>query len=117
MGRAAGSAKTMTTSEARTVLPQLARAAARRSKPSKDLRENAVEIQPRGEERSAYLVPAVDLEDAERRIQELEQELEDISLVRLIEQRFLEGRENLTPIDEVIHELGFDDLLVGDPGA
>jgi hypothetical protein len=117
MARAAGSQKTMTTSEARTALPQLARAAARRSKPSKGLRENAVEIQPRGEERSAYLVPEIDVENAERRIQELEEELEDISLVRLVEQRFLADRENLAPVDDVIRELGFDDLLVGETGG
>jgi hypothetical protein len=112
MGRGTGRAKmVVTTSQARTALPELARAAAKRSKPSKSLLDNAVEIQPRGEERSAYLVPEVDLQEAERRIEELEEELEDIALVRLIEQRTLAESGNLTTVDDVIREFGFHDLL------
>ncbi len=112
MGRGAGRAKKVfTTSQARTALPELARAAAQRSKPSKSLLDNAIEIQPRGEERSAYLVPEVDLEGAERRIEELEEELEDIALLRLIEQRTLAESDNRTTVDDVIRELGFHDLL------
>lgn len=112
MGRGAGRAKmVVTTSQARTALPELARAAAKRSKPSKSLLDNAVEIQPRGEERSAYLVPEVDLEEAERRIEKLEEELEDIALMRLIEQRTLAESGNLTAVDDVIREFGFHDLL------
>jgi len=111
MGRAQGKPKAITTSEARTVLPELARAAARRSKPAKSLRANAVVIHPRGEERSAYLVPEVDIEEAERRIEELEEELEDVALVRLMEQRALTDNGNLTHVDDVIREFGFHDLL------
>lgn len=112
MGRGSGRAQVvLTTSQARTVLPELARTAAKRSKPSKSLFEHAIEIQPRGEERSAYLVPEVDVEEAERRIEELEEELEDIALVRLVEQRALADSGNLTPVDDVIREFGFHDLL------
>lgn len=117
MGRGEGRAKAVfTTSQARTALPELARVAAKRSKPSKNLLDNAVEIQPRGEKRSAYLVPAADLEDAQRRIEELEEELEDIALVRLVEQRMLSDSGNLTPVDDVIREFGFHDLLGGRVG-
>lgn len=100
----------MTTSEARKSLPALARAAAKRSRPSEGLLDNAIEIHPRGEERSAYLVPAVDLEAAQQRIADLEDELEDIAWMRLLEQRVQEG-ERLAPVEDVIRDLGFDDLL------
>jgi len=114
MGRGARSTKTtltLTTSQARSILPELARTAARRAKPSRHLLDNAVEIQPRGEERSAYLVPEVDLKEAARRIEDLEDELEDVALVRLLEQRILADNGHLTPVDEVISEFGFHDLL------
>jgi hypothetical protein len=112
MGRGGSRAKTtLTTSEARSVLPKLARTAARRTRPSKSLLDNAVEIQPRGEKRSAYLVPEVDIEKASLRIEELEDELEDVALMRLLEQRALADSGNLTPVDDVIRELGFEDLL------
>jgi hypothetical protein len=112
MGRGAeGTKAALTTSAARKALPKLARAAAKRAKPSKSPRDHAVRIQPRGEARCAYLVPEVDLEDAERRIGELEEELEDVALMRLLEQRALDDDGKLTPVDDVIAELGFHDLL------
>jgi hypothetical protein len=112
MGRGAQDTKTtLTTSEARKVLPRLARAAAKRARPSKSPRDNAVRIQPRGEARCAYLVPEVDLESAERRIEELEEELEDVALMRLLEERASTDSGKLTPVDDVIAELGFHDLL------
>jgi hypothetical protein len=80
------------------------------------VRSRAVEIRPRGEDHSAYLVPGVDLVNAARRIEELEEELEDIALLRLLEQRILADDGNLTPVDDVIRELGFHDLLGGHAG-
>lgn len=110
MARAKGVKATLTTSEARRVLPQLVRDAAQQSRPGKSLRENAVQIQPRGEEGSAYLVPEVDLEAAERRIEALEEELEDIGLMRMLEQRMRVETGALTDVDDVIREFGFDEL-------
>ena len=112
MGRGAGDARAkLTTSEARRSLPALAREAARRDRPSERLLDNAVEIQPRGEDRSAYLVPEVDVEAAQRRIDALEEELEDIALVRMLEQRAAADTGNLTYVDDVIRDLGLDELL------
>ncbi|MCD6728219.1 MAG: hypothetical protein LT070_13405 [Solirubrobacteraceae bacterium] len=112
MGRGARGAKTkLTTSEARRSLPALAREAARRDRPSERLLDHAVEIQPRGEGRSAYLVPEVDIEAAQRRIKALEEELEDIALVRMLEQRAAADTGNLTHVDDVIRDLGLDELL------
>ncbi len=53
----------------------------------------------------------MDIEAAQRRIEELEEELEDVALVRLLEQRTLSGSGNLTHVDDVIREFGFQDLL------
>jgi len=114
MARTKSGAKTkMTTSEARKALPGLARDAAQRDKASGGLLDNAIEIQPRGEERSAFLVPEVDLEAAQQRIEELEEELEDVALVRMLEHRVQADPGNLTHVDDVIRELGFDELLAG----
>jgi len=110
MRRSTGGARVrLTTSEARRSLPALARDAARRDRPSAGLLDHAVEIQPRGEDRSAFLVPAVDVEAAQRRIASLEEELEDIALMRMLEQRATADRGRLTHIDDVIRELGVDE--------
>jgi predicted type IV restriction endonuclease len=103
--------KPLSTTEARKSLPSLVKAAARRKKPGKDLRAHAVEILPRGEERKALLVPEVDIEAAEREIAELRETLEDIELMRIIEERVVTGRETGTPLEDVIRELGRDRLL------
>jgi hypothetical protein len=109
--------KPLTTTEARKSLPSLVRAAARRSTPGKSLRANAVEISPRGEERKALLVPEVDIEAAEKQIADLQETLEDIELIRIIEERVVTGEEGGTPLEDVIRELGQDDLLDESPGA
>jgi len=111
MARATQRTKALTTSQARKDLPKLARAAAQRTRAGTSLREHAILIQPRDETRGAYLIPEIDVTAAERHIQELEEELEDIALMRLLEQRTLSGTGALTPVDDVIRELGFDALL------
>jgi hypothetical protein len=107
----------ITTTEARRSLPALAKAAAARKKAGKSLRANAIEIQPRGEERKALLVPEIDIEAAERQIAELQETIEDIELMRLIEERVITGEESGTPLADVIREFGEDDLLGDRPPA
>jgi hypothetical protein len=115
MGRRANkTAVAMTTTEARKSLPTLAKTAARRKRPSKRLRDNAVAIQPRGEEGRALLVPEVDIAEAERHIAELEETIEDIELMRLVEERVKGGAERGTPIDDVIRRFGFEEELLGE---
>jgi hypothetical protein len=109
--------KPLTTTEARKSLPSLVRAAARRSTPGKSLRANAVEISPRGEERKALLVPEVDIEAAEKQIADLQETLEDIELMRIIEERVGGGDGTGTPVADVIRELGQEDLLEEPPRA
>jgi hypothetical protein len=108
--------KILTTTEARKSLPTLAKRAARVKKPGKGLRSNAIEIQPRGEERKALLIPEVDIEEAERQIAELQETIEDIELMRLVEER-VTGEESGTPLADVIREFGEEDLLEGGPAA
>jgi hypothetical protein len=97
--------QTMTTTEARTVLPGLVKKAAR-AKPSKTLRGNAVVIQARGEE-AVLLLPEADVAAAERRIAELEEELEDIALMRMVEALTIasEGKPSVS-VDELAADLG-----------
>ena len=101
----------LTTTEARKELPSLAKRAAQRRKPGKSLRSNAIEIQPRGEERKALLLPEIDVEAAERQIAELQEVIEDIELMRLIEDRVVTGSEAGSPLADVIRQLGQEDLL------
>lgn len=117
MGRAASktfAAGTLTTTEARKDLPQLARKAARQRKPGKHLTEKAIRIQPQGEERAAFLVSQVDLERAERYIADLEELLEDIELLSILEER-MEGAGGDDPpgqpLAEVIQEFAQEGLL------
>lgn len=118
MARAARRSKSvLTTTEARKSLPALAKRAARRKKPGKGLRTNAVEIQPRGEERKALLVPEVDIEEAERQIAELQETIEDIELMRLVEERVITGKEKGAPLADVIRGFGQDDLLGDSPAT
>jgi hypothetical protein len=114
---ASRSKKVLTTTEARNSLPTLVKRAARVTKPGKRLRSNSIEIQPRGEERKALLIPEVDVEEAERQIAELQETIEDIELMRLIEERVVTGEESGTPLAEVILEFGEEDLLEGGPAA
>ena len=111
------SRQTLTTTEARKSLPSLVKAAARRRNPGTSLRAHAVEIAPRGEERKALLVPEVDIEAAEREIAELRETLEDIELMRIIEERMVGRQGTGTPLADVIRELGQEDLLEEPPTA
>jgi hypothetical protein len=96
--------QTFTTSEARTALPSLVKKAAR-AKPSKTLRGNAVVIQARGEE-PVLLLPEADVTAAEQRIAQLEEELEDIALMRVVEALTMasEGKPSVS-VDDLAAEL------------
>ncbi len=75
--------------------------------------EKAIRIQPQGEERAAFLVSQVDLEEAERQLAELEDLLEDIELIDLLEERMGggEGDPRGQPLSEVIQEFAQEGLL------
>ncbi|MGI8461633.1 MAG: hypothetical protein ACR2OC_08385 [Solirubrobacterales bacterium] len=113
MGRGERS-ETLGTAEARKSLPDLVRKAVGHEKPARSPKRHAVEIQPRGEERSASLVPTIDLDAAEERIAGLEEELENAGIALFLHERmggtggdrlsaakFLEG----IGMDEFVDEL------------
>lgn len=96
---------TLTTSEARTQLPSLVRKVAR-AKPSKTLRDNAVAIRARGEDNVVLLVSEAEVQAAEERIATLEAELEDIALMRLIEERELADTGERFTLEQVAAHAG-----------
>ncbi len=116
-GSQRGSAKAISTSDARRSLPKLAKQAAKRTKPAESLLDNAVEIHPRGESRSAFLIPEVDVEAARIRIEELEEELEDVALLRFVEERVARSAGKTTAIEDLARELGHEDLLEDESAA
>lgn len=75
---------------------------------SDSLLDRAVEIGPR-RRGGAILVPEVDAREAARRIEELEDELEDIGLALLLQERL--GDTTRSSIDEAAAELGLTEFI------
>lgn len=95
----------LTTTQARTQLPALVRKIAR-SKPTAALTQTAVVIHARGEQTPVMLLSGASVAAAEQRIAELEEELEDIALMRLIEQREINDSGRRVTVDDLALELG-----------
>lgn len=106
--------RSLGTAEARKSLPELVRRAVSKRSPAVSVKANAVEIAPRGQQRSASLVPTIDLDAAEARIAELTEALENAGIAlflherlagtsgrRLSSEEFLRGIE----MEEFIEEL------------
>lgn len=108
MGRGRGPAK-LGTSEARKSLPELVRQAVKRKTPAGSPKDNAVEIQPRGEERSASLVPTIDLDAAEREIDRLTEQLENAGIALFLLERLGETSGSRLTEDEFLAEIGMSD--------
>ena len=77
----------MGTSEARSKLPQLVREVSSREAPADSLREHAIEIKTRGQQRSALLIAAVDAEAMEARVDQLEEDLENAGIALYVQER------------------------------
>lgn len=104
----------LSTEEMRTALYPLAREFAELSEPSESLVDRAVEFGPRGRG-GAWIIPEVDGRAMIARLEELEDELEDIGIVLLAEQRLAQPTpaEELIPVEELAGRFGFGDLLEG----
>jgi hypothetical protein len=108
------------TSEARRALSKLVDKAGRRQKPSASLLDNAVEIGSY-RRRGAVLIPEVDARahvereaELERRVAELEQELDEILVGLLVEDRLANRAPGKgKPIEQVARQLGFGQLVDG----
>jgi len=81
------------------------------SEPSASLLDRAVEIGPR-RQGGAWLVPEADAQAALARIEELEDELEDIGIGLLVQERLARGEldEDL-PLEELARQFGGERLL------
>lgn len=108
-------ARRLATSEARAALSGLVNDLGGHREPSGSLVDNAVEIGPH-RKGGAWLVPEVDAHAAVRRIAELEDEVENIALALMLSERLESSEGTTVPAEQVIRELGFDDLLDGLPG-
>lgn len=97
------------TSEARASFSTLVNELAARKRPSESLLDQAIEIGPQ-RKGGAFLVPEVDARAAVLRIEELEDELENIAFGFLIEERLQRSGGETVPAAQVIRELGFEDL-------
>lgn len=95
------------TTEARNSLPDLVRRAVSRKSPSSSPKKNAVEIKPRGEERSASLVPTIDLDAAEDRIEDLEEQLENAGIALFLHDRLSPAGTTLSS-EEFLRGIGME---------
>lgn len=109
MGR--GTRSEMGTSEARENLPHLVKEAVSHRRPASSPKAHAVEIKPRGERRSASLVPTIDLDAAERRIEELEEELENAGIALFLQDRLSKTSGKRLSAEEFLRGIGMDEFV------
>lgn len=100
----------MGTSEARKSLPELVRRAVAKKRPARSLRRNAVEIQPRGEERSVSLVPTIDLDAAEEQIEGLKEDLENAGIALFVLDRLNRTSGERLSEAEFLAEIGMEEF-------
>lgn len=122
MGRAKGLGSTehLATTEARGQLNQLVSRMRNKAKPSADLLDDAVSIGPH-RKGGAVLLPEVDIEAAvehrdalEAQVEELRDQLEDLLLVRTLEDLYADSSTTQgKPAEQVARELGFGHLVEG----
>jgi len=110
MGRG-GRLDSLGTAEARRSLPDLVRKAVSHKKPAPSLKRHAVEIPPRGAERSASLVHTIELEAAERRINELEEELENAGIALFLHERLAATSGERLSAAEFLEGIGMDEFI------
>lgn len=102
--------RNLPTSTAREMLPTLVNEMVAITEPGESLTECAVEIGPRNKG-GAMLLPTVAVRDAERRIEELEDEIEDMAIAMMLQSRLATSSGKTISADDFLRDLGFDDLL------
>jgi hypothetical protein len=114
-------ARSLPTTQARTELPRLVNELVAVEKPGETLADHAVEVGPRNRG-GVWLVPAVDVDAAmdreeglRLRVDELEDEVENIALGFLLMERLGQSTRETTSGAEFIRGLGFDDLAADLP--
>lgn len=106
------------TSEARTALPEIVKEAVAQTRPSRSAGARAVTIRPRGEARSASLVPTIDLQAADARIaaleaerERLEDELEDAGIALLLHDRLAQAGEQRVGAEAFLRAIGMEEFV------
>lgn len=99
----------LATSEARSDLSKLVNELGAHDQPAESLADNAIEIGPH-RKGGVWLVPEVDARATQEELDAARDELENIALSFLIQDRLAESTETV-PAREVIRDLGFEDLL------
>jgi hypothetical protein len=114
--------RSLATTKARTQLPTLVKELGAVKKAGTTLAEHAVELGPHNRG-GVWLVPAVDADAAmEReeqlraRIDELEDEAENLAIGVFLTQRLAQSPGTTTSGADFLRELGFDDLAADLPG-
>lgn len=111
----------LTLEEARTQLHELAKRFGSLRKPSKSLLDRAVDVGPH-RKGGLLIVPEIDalaaldrLEEAERENEELLEELEDMGIVLLAQERLADPTpvDQLIPLEELARQFGREHLLAG----
>lgn len=110
MGRGDGRSE-LTTTEARKRLPKLVRSASSRRSPAKSPKARAVEIKPRDEDGSASLVPTMDLDAAEDRIKQLEEDVENAGIALFLHERLSKTSGERLGAEEFLTEIGMEDFV------
>lgn len=124
MRRAASKTKaSLPTAEARRQLPSLVKEMGAKQKPSKSLLNDAVDIGPH-RKGGAILIPEIDvaynereLEQLRDRIEQLEDELEDLGLALFIEERLASSAGKRLTAQEFLAGIGMEDFVAKLPGA
>ena len=106
---AVGAPRRLATSEARADFSNLVNELGERDTPGESLADNAIEIGPH-RKGGAWLVPEVDARAAVEELEELRDELENITIGFLLQDRLADSNETV-PAADVIRDLGFDELL------
>lgn len=99
------------TAEARKRLPELVRKASRPEAAAAAPSSRAVEIQTRGEARSASLVPTIDIDAADRKIDELEDQLENAGIALFLQERLAGTSGETISTRTFLGSIGMDEFI------
>jgi hypothetical protein len=111
----------LATSETRAEFSKLVNELAEREDAAESLVDNAVEVGPQ-RKGGVWMVPEVDGQAAVERIEELEEavdsledEMENVAIAMMLQERLEQSSGKVTSGAQVIRELGFEDLAEGLP--
>ena len=115
--------RSLATAEARSQLPKLVKGMSEKRRPSGGLLDDAVEIGPH-RKGGAMLVPEVDvrahardLQELQAKVDELEDEIEDLGLALFLQERLAKTSGRRLTAEEFLRGIGMEDHVERLPGA